>query len=142
MRVILDTNIWLDLFVFDDPRTRMLGALIEAGSLNASASAPMIDELAAVLAYEHLSARCADPLELLARVRALCTPIETPAHAALPRCRDPHDQKFLDAAAATDARLLVSKDKALLRLARRIEAFAILAPGPALDRWLLAHANS
>jgi len=38
---------------------------------------------------------------------------------SLPRCKDPDDQKFLELAARTGANLLVSKDKALLRLARK-----------------------
>jgi putative PIN family toxin of toxin-antitoxin system len=37
----------------------------------------------------------------------------------LPVCRDPDDQKFLEAALAAGASLLVTKDRALLELARR-----------------------
>ena len=43
-----------------------------------------------------------------------------PAHPPLPRCSDPDDQKFLDLAWAAGADVLVTKDKALLDLARRI----------------------
>ena len=37
--------------------------------------------------------------------------------AELPRCRDPHDQKFLELARAAGADALVTKDRALLELA-------------------------
>lgn len=139
MHVVLDTNIWLDLFVFDDPRVRTLGGLLRPDALQPIASAPMLEELRAVLDYDHLRARCTDAPALLARVGSLCTLIATPADAGLPRCRDRHDQKFLDAAATGDARLLVSKDKAVLKLARRIQQFTIVAPGPALDAWIAVH---
>lgn len=139
MHVVLDTNIWLDLFVFDDPRVRVLGGLLRPGPLEPIASAPMLDELRAVLAYDHLRARCPDGQALLERVISLCTQIATPEAMNLPLCRDPHDQKFLEAAAAGPAHLLVSKDKAVLKLARRLKQFAIVAPGPALDAWIAAH---
>ena len=47
--------------------------------------------------------------------------------ASLPACRDPDDQKFLALAAACGARVLLTKDLELLRLARRVP-FAIVPP--------------
>lgn len=141
MRIVLDTNVWLDLFVFDDPRVRLLGTRLSERAVTPWASPAMLQELAAVLDYAHLRARCADPSGLLARVHALCALIDAPEMSNLPRCRDPDDQKFLDAAAAAEVRLLVSKDKALLSLARRVRGFSILAPGPALDARLALGAS-
>jgi putative PIN family toxin of toxin-antitoxin system len=46
----------------------------------------------------------------------------------LPACRDPDDQKFLEAAAAARADILITKDAALLELARRKLPFRILTP--------------
>jgi predicted nucleic acid-binding protein len=49
----------------------------------------------------------------------------------LPRCADPDDQKFLELALASGAECLLSKDKALLQLARRTARegwFLILCP--------------
>lgn len=51
--------------------------------------------------------------------------------ARLPRCADPDDQKFLRLAHASGARWLLSRDKAVLALARRAERaglFRILPP--------------
>jgi predicted nucleic acid-binding protein len=42
-----------------------------------------------------------------------------PQRAGLPRCRDPDDQKFLEAALAAHADFLITKDRALLHVARR-----------------------
>ena len=49
----------------------------------------------------------------------------------LPQCRDPDDQKFLEAAAAAHADFLVSRDRALLEMNRRRARalpFRILTP--------------
>ena len=48
--VVLDTNIVLDAFVFDDPATHTLQAALLAGSLRWLASPAMREELARVLA--------------------------------------------------------------------------------------------
>ena len=48
---------------------------------------------------------------------------------ALPRCKDRDDQKFLELAARSNADILVSKDKALLKLRGRTKlAFQIVKP--------------
>jgi putative PIN family toxin of toxin-antitoxin system len=46
----------------------------------------------------------------------------------LPKCRDPDDQKFLEAAAAAHADFLITKDAELLALARRNPPFKIVTP--------------
>jgi len=61
----------------------------------------------------------------------------SPTAPALPLCRDPDDQKFLELARAARADWLISKDRALLDLARRVrltEAFEILGPQDAVRR--------
>jgi predicted nucleic acid-binding protein len=46
------------------------------------------------------------------------------------RCTDPDDQMFVDLAHAAGARWLVSRDRAVLRLARRAAAFGIAITAP------------
>ena len=59
-----------------------------------------------------------------------------PVWSRMPHCSDPDDQKFLELAAATRAQLLVSKDRALLKLRRRCAPFfQIVTPAEAV-RWL------
>ena len=56
---------------------------------------------------------------------------EPAAAAGLPRCEDPDDQKFLELAWHARASHLLTRDKALLKLAHRLEEsgrFAVLAP--------------
>ncbi|HEY6720963.1 MAG TPA: PIN domain-containing protein, partial [Burkholderiales bacterium] len=51
--------------------------------------------------------------------RSIDSPVPEIARARLPACRDPDDQKFLEAALFAGAEFLVTKDKALLELAPR-----------------------
>ncbi|OXH83132.1 nucleotide-binding protein, partial [Burkholderia multivorans] len=51
----------------------------------------------------------------------------------LPKCKDRDDQKFLELARAAQAEWLVSKDRALLKLAKRTArdfGFRIAQPAP------------
>jgi predicted nucleic acid-binding protein len=47
------------------------------------------------------------------------------------RCTDPDDQVFIDLALACKARWLLSKDRALLKLARRARALGLSIQPPA-----------
>ena len=125
MRLVLDTQIWLDWLVFDDPEVRPLRAAVEEGRAEIWMDAACEAELERVLAYDlgrHTVAPAARET-VLAQARSLARRIEntlTPAErAGLPRCRDLDDQIFLEAALAARADVLVTKDRALLELTRR-----------------------
>jgi len=49
------------------------------------------------------------------------------------RCSDGDDQKFIDLAVASGAIWLISRDRAVLRLARRASAFGLAIVTP--ERW-------
>lgn len=189
-RVVLDTNVWLDWLVFDEPSLAPLRAAHALGRVEVVMDDACEAELARVLAYDlgkhsidaGAQARCLEqcrkiarrvgsashesapaPATAAARTSAPATATATaaagatataPATAAatatakpaaataatasptapaavpasLPRCRDPHDQKFLELALAAQADALVTKDQALLELARRKLPFRIAAP--------------
>ena len=55
--IVIDTNIALDLLVFDDPGCAPLAAALEAGALQWLATAAMRDEFARVLGYPPIAAR-------------------------------------------------------------------------------------
>ena len=124
MRLVLDTNIWLDWLVFDDPGVAPLRAAHAAGRAQIYIDGPCEDELRRVLAYS-LRKRV---LEESAQTAALATcrqiathpqPDQAAAKLPLPKCGDPDDQKFLELARAARADVLITKDRALLELARR-----------------------
>jgi putative PIN family toxin of toxin-antitoxin system len=130
VRVVLDTQVWLDWLVFDDP---LVGALREAqaaGRVEIVIDEPCEAELVRVLAYDlgKYSLDAEEQTRCIARSRGVARKVAPAATAGLPRCKDPDDQKFLELAAAAGAHYLVSKDQALLALARRVTAFRIVAP--------------
>ncbi len=129
-RLVLDTNVLLDLWVFDDPRTRPLAAALDAGACVALRSDATDAEFAAVLARPRFAVPIERRQELLARWRLCALRVERVVAAAL-RCGDPHDQPFLDLAFSACASCLVTKDKALLRLARRARAGRLEIVDPA-----------
>jgi len=128
---VIDTNVWLDLFVFDDPAARPLRRALDARAAVALRSDATDAELPRVLARPHFAARCssAQAAALLAAWQALALPA-TAAQPAPWACRDPDDQKFLDLACSAGASALLTKDRALLALARkaRLAGLQILAP--------------
>ncbi len=122
--IVIDTNIVLDAFVFDDPGSVALKAALEGRQIRWLATRPMRDELERVLAYPLIVKRLlrgqrgAD--DVLAQFDAKAEIVEVAARAPM-RCRDPDDQKFVDLALAHKAALL-SKDRALLCLSKRLLA--------------------
>ena len=131
-RVVLDTNVCLDLFVFDDPRCARLDEALRAGVVEAITSVPCEEEWRAVLTYPQLALSPAMLVRAMDAFssRMTCLP-EVPPAMRLPRCADPDDQKFLALAAGAGARWLLSRDRALLMLHRRClraAGFAVTTP--------------
>ncbi|QQC65132.1 putative toxin-antitoxin system toxin component, PIN family [Paraburkholderia ginsengisoli] len=137
LRVVLDSNVWIDILVFDDPHTRPIAAALESGALAALIDARCLAELAYVLDYPQFAHRNVDKAAALAVVARLAQLVEPDAPAEdarpLPKCKDRDDQKFLELAHAAQADWLVSKDRAVLKLAKRIArdfGFQIAQPAP------------
>ncbi|QRK07067.1 PIN domain-containing protein [Archangium violaceum] len=122
LSLVLDTNVALDLLVFDDPAVRPLVRALEAGEATAWADGETLAELEYVLAYPSFALDEAARRAAQERYRGLVRIVEGDLDATLPplpRCRDRSDQKFLVLAARARATWLVSKDKRLLSLADR-----------------------
>jgi putative PIN family toxin of toxin-antitoxin system len=135
LRLVLDTNVWLDWLVFDDPCVAPIRAALAAERIEICIDAACEAELERALGYDlgRLSPDSAAQAACLAECRRIARRIDAPVAAQcarLPRCRDPDDQMFLEAALAAGAQILVTKDRALLELARsgRPAPFRILAP--------------
>jgi predicted nucleic acid-binding protein len=119
--VVLDTNVVLDWLLFSDPRCRALAAAIESGALRWIASPPMRAELDHVLARGIPSARAGHPDRVREGWERWSIAVEAddrPSPPAL-RCTDADDQKFIDLALQFRAAALLSRDRAVLKLARR-----------------------
>lgn len=134
---VLDTNVVLDLFVWDNPAAEPLRRQIRQGELRCLSDPDCLDELARVLGYPKLALDAAAQKNIHATYTALCevVPSQPAAHASpiLPRCSDRDDQKFLALAVRARADYLLTRDNALLRMAKRMRAFApqlaIITPG-------------
>ena len=121
-KIVLDTNIVLDLFVFKDPACAPLSRALETGEIRWIATSAMRDELERVLAYAHILPRLTlhqlTPSYVLAQFDRLAH-IEPVAPRATAICKDRDDQRFVDLAVAHRATLL-SKDKAVLCMSKKL----------------------
>lgn len=130
VKAVLDTQVWLDWLVFDDPSSLPIREAQAAGRVEIVIDGPCEAELVRVLAYDlrKFSLEPSEQTECVARCRSIAKRVLAGSAAGLPRCKDPDDQKFLELAASAGAQLLISKDQAVLELAPRVTRFRILAP--------------
>jgi putative PIN family toxin of toxin-antitoxin system len=133
-RIVLDTNVCLDLFVFRDPRWLRLMQALTNGDVEAVTRADCRMEWRIVLGYAHLGLDEAMQIRICAEFDALikvCADSIPDPSIKLPICRDTDDQKFIELAYQSGATTLITKDKALLKLARKAQKaglFQIMTP--------------
>ncbi len=122
--LVLDTNIVLDLWVFDDEPIAQLRTWVEQKDWPWLATLPMRIELERVLGYpaivKSLAYRARGAGEVLARFDQLAQ-LRAVAPKARYTCKDPDDQVFIDLALQHRA-ALISKDKAVLCMKKRLLA--------------------
>jgi putative PIN family toxin of toxin-antitoxin system len=127
--IVIDTNVVLDLLVFNDPAVQPLRDKLASGDLRWIATRPMRDELERVLAYpqivKSLSHHQVQPVLVLAQFDAQVQWCDVAPKASV-TCKDPDDQCFIDLAVAHRAQLL-SKDNAILCMRKRLLALGVLA---------------
>jgi putative PIN family toxin of toxin-antitoxin system len=152
--VVLDTNVVLDWLVFRDVSVAYMDAVLASKAVQLFASLRSIAELECVLAYPSLALEDERQREVLARYESCTTLVDTLGTTrnadslidTLPRCRDADDQYFLALALYARADALVSRDRDLLRLAKRAKAFgfhimdalrlrSLLLSQTFIDRW-------
>lgn len=126
-RLVLDTNIVLDLLVFGDAAAQPLRAALALGELDWLATPAMRDELECVLGYAHIASRLAlgalSATDVLERFDRQARIVQAPDKAPV-TCSDPDDQKFIDLA-VNHRCLLLSKDAAVLKLKRKLAALEV-----------------
>ena len=120
--MVLDTNVVLDMLIFDDPHIPPIRELVARGEVRWSADQAQRIELERVLHSSQIAPRVSfygkTPEGVMAAFDAA---VEYVAEAPKIRftCTDPDDQHFLDLASQHQA-LLVSKDKAVLKQRKRV----------------------
>lgn len=142
-RVVLDTNVCLALWLFGDIRLRPLDRALRDGRLRWVLAGAMLDELR----REVRPARCA---RYGTSVEAVWATIDSVPMAIMdapllpiphaPRCTDPDDQIFIDLALAARVPLLLSRDRAVLKLRRKARLRGLDIGTP--DAWLAAQSGA
>ncbi len=131
--LVLDTNIVLDLFVYEDPETLALRDQLARPATRWLATDAMRGELARVLGYpqivKRLTARGLPAEAVLARFDQRAE-IVSEAPKAPYTCKDADDQHFIDLAVHHQA-VLVSKDAEVLCMAKRLARLGV----PVLRAW-------
>ncbi len=142
MQVALDTNVWVDWLVFDDPSIAPLKAAHGDGRIRIVVDEACLLELSEVLDYPEFRLDDVQKEQILAEVNR-CSVRHIDRQSAhppgLPRCSDPDDQKFLMLAHSAGADWLLTRDKALLKLSRRLKAAGLRVGSP--SEWSAAFAT-
>ena len=122
--LVLDTNIVLDVFVFNDAAAQPVRDGLAAGHWEWIATQPMRVELERVLGYPQIVPRLVfyklSAADVLAHFDAHARLLPVPAKAPV-TCSDADDQMFIDLAVAQRSTLL-SKDKAVTSMQKRMLA--------------------
>ena len=141
IRVVLDTNVLLSLYVFADSRFAALRLQIESRHWQAVTNGACLAEFTRVLNYPMFDLAAGVQKIALEKYQSVAREISTPLASAapilLPRCTDADDQKFLELARDSGAALLITSDKALLKLSRRLiksGMFRVITPDAALTQ--------
>ena len=119
-RVVLDTNIVMDMLHFDNRHTQPLLTAINQKKILCFTATECLAELERVSAYPEFGLDLAARSGLIQSYRSFATLCDASGEETylLARCRDKDDQKFLILAARCQADLLITRDKLLLKLAR------------------------
>ena len=120
--MILDTNVVLDMLIFDDPDIPVIRDLVARGEVRWIADEAQRIELGRVLSYSKVAPRVAfygkSAEGVLAAFDAAVQYVPTAPKVRF-TCTDPDDQHFLDLASLHRA-VLVSKDRAVLKQRKRV----------------------
>lgn len=136
--LVLDTNVVLDWLVFSNPASQAVVEAITGTRVQWIVNAAIRDELAHVLARGVVDRWQPDLPKVWDAWERYAMPLERTCPAAIhcrPRCTDADDQKFIELALNHEARWLITRDRALLKLARRARALGLSIVTP--DRFIL-----
>ena len=127
--IVLDTNIVLDAFVFNDSAAEAVRQGLSNQTLDWLATEPMRLELARVLTYPKIAVKLEfyklTATDVLAKFDQHARIIDASPKASV-TCKDADDQKFIDLAVQHRA-LLLSKDQHVISMKKRLLALEIRA---------------
>ncbi len=132
LALVLDTNVVLDLLVFEDRHCGKLCTALATGRARWHATPRMRAEFELVLARPSFARWNKHRARAAAWWENWATMIEPldPSSASL-RCRDPDDQMFLDLATLLGPCCLLSRDTEVLRMKRPAAQFGVHIATPA-----------
>ena len=128
--VVLDTNVLLDLWYWDDAVSRFLRTALFADRFWAVRSDDTVDELADVLRRRHFGLSVADQCEILRLWHTASVGVHLADDTQDAFCRDQDDVKFLTLAQALQADFLISKDKKVLKAGRKLRRLGVTTISP------------
>ncbi|MBU3539761.1 putative toxin-antitoxin system toxin component, PIN family [Polynucleobacter sp. UB-Tiil-W10] len=118
--IVFDTNVLLDLFVFNDFRALHLKQVLIEGNIEALATQSTLEEFADVIARPLFSLDEAQQGLTLNKWLSLAKVFDDQSLIKAPWvCQDPDDQVFLDLAYTVKPCILISKDNEVLRFANQ-----------------------
>jgi predicted nucleic acid-binding protein len=136
--VILDTQVVMDWLIFDEPSLSTLIGAVMSERLHWTATTAMKAELLHVIGRGVVARYAPDLTRVHEAFERHCRFVDEPVLGmARPRCSDADDQKFIDlglALAATQPTSLISRDRAVLKVAKRAAKLGLPILSPAA--WL------
>lgn len=132
--LVIDTNVVLDMLVFRDPHGLAVMKALATRRYRWIGCPSMRTELAHVLAQDGLHRWEADREAVLDVYDSSVVALDPPTPRVILRCSDANDQVFIDLAVQRRAHALLTRDRALLRLATRARGFGVVVAGP--ETWL------
>jgi uncharacterized protein len=135
MNIVIDTNILVSAFVFGGTIRRQLTRILEREDIRIVISADITRELTAVLSRQEF-ARFQDRATLETLLDGFLADAEdVRVTVRINACRDPKDNKFLEAAVAGNATVIVTGDADLLAL-NPFEGIQILSISVFLSQYI------
>ncbi len=136
-RIVIDTNVLLDLLFWHDASAEPLRRALETGTVAAVFDDEALKEAAEVLGRPKFLAGDEEAVFTLLEAwsrnaqRVPAEAVSASAKTLTVRCRDPLDQKFLVLARAAGASWLATKDKLLFKAGKKMRRFGVEPLRPA-----------